>query len=258
MENSVFLKRVVFNNSKVNAFNFYAITLVLIAVVASIYYYIDNLAPLPYLPIVSQGLMLFIALIGLGMFFVQKKRLQKTKGDDAYRIAFFRYHVTFIPIIYVSALHPIFISAEQGYYAIPNYMYLRYVFAAYFLLSGIILHIRTRKLFGLDNLFMYYVYHPTESVMVKSIIHSILRHPIYSAMSRIALGLALFNGNLTAVIIALLLTCNQIAWLAFYEEPDLVERFGEGYKKFKREVPALYVKPSKWIVFIKFLIGIEK
>ena len=258
MKDSNFLKEVVFNNNKINAFRFYFITILMSILVAGFFYYFDRFSKIPFAPIISQALILFIALIGLGMFFTKKRRLQKTMGDNAYRTAFYRYHVTFIPFIYISALHPLFIPTHYGIMEIENTFYIRFILAFYFLTTGILLHIRSRKLFGIDNLFMYYVYYPNESKIIKSVIHLILRHPIYSAMSRIAIGLALINGNLTSVIIALLLTCNQIFWLYFYEEPDLIKRFGCDYKQLKQKVPALFIKPKNTLIFIKFLLGLKK
>ena len=258
MKNSNFLKKVIFNDNKIYMFRFYFVTVSMSAFVAGFYYYFDCFSGLPFAPIISQALMLFIALLGLGMFFTKKEKLQKTMGNDAYRVAFFRYHVTFIPFIYVSAFHPLFISSYYSIIEIDNTFYVRLILAFYFLLTGVLLHIRSRKLFGIDNLFMYYVYYPNESKIIKSVIHLILRHPIYSAMSRIAVGFALINGDLTAVIVALLLTCNQIAWLYFCEEPDLIKRFGDEYNKFRRKVPALFVRPSNILVFTKFILGLKK
>jgi len=91
--------------------------------------------------------------------------------------------------------------------------------------------------------------------MVDSVIHKIIRHPIYSAMNRIAWAGAFFNGSLTSFAMAFLFTCNQAAWLHFYEEPELIKRFGEGYATFKKNVPALYPKLARVSDLVKFLLG---
>lgn len=252
MEDKFFLQNIVFNKKASNKFAFYFITLALTAIIGFAYYLFDDYHS--YAPIVTQFITVALALVGLGGFFTQKRQLLKSYSQtDAYRKAFFYYHVTFIPFVYMGAIHSYFV--QQPPIFTDNWFNVRYVICGYFLLSGILLHMKARKLFGVDNLFMYYVYHPNESHMVEYIIHKIIRHPVYSAMNRIAWAGAFFNGSLTSFILAFLFTCNQVAWLYFYEEPELIKRFGDGYASVKKTVPALYPKATRYIDFIKFLLG---
>lgn len=250
MDNKYFMRNVVYNNKTSNKVLFYTITISLIVIIGYIFYLFDNVNY--YAPIVTQFIIVFLALVGLGCFYTFKKKLLSyNTPTDAYRKAFFCFHVTFIPFVYMGAIHSYFIN--RPLIIDEKWFYLRYCFVAYLLLTGVILHIRARKLFGLDNLFMYYVYHPNESNLVESVIHKIIRHPVYSAMNRIAWAGAFFSGSWVAFAVSFLFTCNQICWLNFYEEPELINRFGQSYKEFKKRTPALYPKLKDYRKFIKFL-----
>ncbi len=255
IDNKTFMRNVVYNNRTQNKVSFFLITFGILFFISVIYYIFDG--TVFYAPIITQFLTVSIALFGLGGFFRAKDKLLKNYDrTTAYRIAFFRYHVTFIPFVYMGAIHSYFVHGIS--YCGGFWLFARLFIAAYLLITGITLHIKARKIFGLDNLFMYYVYHPNESNMVESIIHKIIRHPVYSAMNRIAWAGAFYNGHWIAFVLALLFTLNQLLWLSIYEEPELVERFGEGYLQFKKETPALYPKIFRYSDFVKFLIGKKK
>jgi protein-S-isoprenylcysteine O-methyltransferase Ste14 len=252
-----FLQNAVFQNKKTLVLAFLATTLFTGAVIIAFYLAFDRL--FPFAPLVAQSVVLLTALGGLGQFFTRKDRLKKKYGENAYVHAFFRFHVVFIPFVYVAAIHPIFILPYRDFFNLDLFFYPRLAIASYLLLSAILLHRRTTKLFGLDNLFMYYVYHPERGVMVESVVHSVLRHPVYSAMMRLSVGLGILRGTPVSVLTALVLPLlNQLPWIYLFEEPDLLARFGESYRTYRRSVWALLVKPRDLIKFWKFLLGFSK
>lgn len=256
MDNKTFMNVVVCNNKKSNKISFYLISGLLLALVTAFFVLLDPVGL--YMPIVTQFSVLTIALFGLGGFYTSKsKLLSKYDRTTAYRKAFWSFHVTFIPFIYMAAAHSYF---SHGVPIYDNWIFkvLRYGIAIYLLSTGLILHTKTRKIFGLDNLFMYYVYHPDESIMVESVIHKIIRHPIYSAMNRICWAGAFIQGSWVSIVVATLFSIEQYLWLLIYEEPDLINRFGDGYKSFKQNVPALYANFRDFRRLIKFLLGLEK
>lgn len=255
MDNQRFMNVVVCNDKTSNKISFFLVSGVLLASVATFFVLLDPMTS--YMPIITQLCVVTIALFGLGGFYNSKsKLLSKYDKTSAYRKAFWGFHVTFIPFIYMAAIHSYFSFGKPIFD--NQWFSLRYIIAIYLLLTGLILHTKTRKIFGLDNLFMYYVYHPNESVMVESVIHKIIRHPIYSAMNRICWAGAFFQGTWISIIIAVLFSIEQLLWLSIYEEPDLINRFGDGYRSFKRSVPALYPNIRDSLKFVKFLLGLEK
>ncbi len=44
-------------------------------------------------------------------------------------------------------------------------------------------------------------------------------------------------------------------WLRLVEEPELIERFGGGYRAFRREVPAFWPRPRDVGRFYRFLLA---
>ncbi|WP_024832004.1 methyltransferase family protein [Ruminiclostridium josui] len=254
MENKVFLEEKVYGKKKINQFLFYFITIGEVAALAVFYYFFDR--TFKYSQIVGQALILAVGVTVLGqMYGKREKYIRKFGKGVAYRKAFYRFHVTTMPCIYTSALHPIFAYSESG--SIIN-IYVRAIIAAYFVVSAVLLHRKTIKIFGVDNLFMYYVYFPEESVKTESIIHSIIRHPVYSAMSRISIGLGILRGTPVSIILGFILPISQIFWFNIFEEKELVERFGKSYIDYKKNVWAIWVKLQSLPKFWSFLIGVSK
>ncbi len=236
---------------------FYGITFVLLASIFLIYFLFDSL--FEYSPIFFQAVLLFFATNLLGMFYIKKEKYKKIYGEDAYVKAFFRFHVTAMPFIYMSTIHPAFTNYSSFLQDFPQffsspYYWIHIAIGGYLLLSGLLLHPKVIKTFGFDNLFMYYVYFPEKGEKNESPVYGMMRHPLYSAMARIALGLGILRGTVDSICVGAIIPLCQFFWLAVYEEPDLIKRFGEEYKKYQKSVWAIFVKPKYVAKFWKYLI----
>jgi steroid 5-alpha reductase family enzyme len=55
-------------------------------------------------------------------------------------------------------------------------------------------------------------------------------------------------GQMAAIIIGL------VIWLRLVEEPELTERFGDGYPAYRRKVPAFWPRVQNCKKFFRFLI----
>ena len=66
MDNKYFMRNVVYNNKTSNKVLFYTITISLIVIIGYIFYLFDNVNY--YAPIVTQFIVVFLALVGLGCF----------------------------------------------------------------------------------------------------------------------------------------------------------------------------------------------
>jgi len=124
----------------------------------------------------------------------------------------------------------------------------------YFLLTGLVVWARGGMAIGVDYGLMLYVYFPNESHVVQSAIYSILRHPMYSGAVRVGLALGLWRGTLWSVLFGLFMPLGLTLWLRLAEEPELIERFGEGYADYRRKVPAFWPKLQDAAKFFRFLI----
>jgi protein-S-isoprenylcysteine O-methyltransferase Ste14 len=130
-----------------------------------------------------------------------------------------------------------------------------FVPAVYLLISGVVLWWRAVTTFGIDNLSLMYVYFPNESRLVQSNVYSVLRHPVYSAVLRSLFSIVLWNGSAFALFAGCVAPFAMTIWLRWAEEPELIERFGDGYRDYRRRVPAFFnFDPRTWGTLWGFLL----
>lgn len=83
-----------------------------------------------------------------------------------------------------------------------------------------------------------------EHVIVRSGPYGITRHPIYTGLLVALIGTALVRGTIasllgvTFIVVGMLLKIRQ-------EETLLIEHFGEGYREYQSQVPALVPRPRR-------------
>ena len=129
---------------------------------------------------------------------------------------------------------------------------IRFILAAVFVILGILIVKSAFLTFGIDYMTVVYLYYPEESEVQNHEIYSVIRHPTY--LAGVLLGLAAFFFRLSVYSFILFVIVFLIFRLQIRrEEIELVERFGEEYKKYMREVPALLARPRNWKTFFKFL-----
>jgi prolipoprotein diacylglyceryltransferase/protein-S-isoprenylcysteine O-methyltransferase Ste14 len=79
--------------------------------------------------------------------------------------------------------------------------------------------------------------HLPPTAFVATGLYKYVRHPIYVGFTALAAGVALLLGSFWMLAASVpLLTMGWICYVAFYEEPALVERFGETYLRYRRQV----------------------
>ena len=106
--------------------------------------------------------------------------------------------------------------------------------------------------FGIDYMMVAYLYFPEESEIQEHEIYSVIRHPTY--LAGILFGVA---GLFSRFSVYSILTC-LVIFLVFRlqiwkEEKELVERFGDGFVEYRKNVPALFIRPSKIKAYFRFL-----
>jgi protein-S-isoprenylcysteine O-methyltransferase Ste14 len=122
------------------------------------------------------------------------------------------------------------------------------------IITGGLLWVRSVQVFGVDNLTMLYVYHPEEGRIVHHAIYDILRHPIYGAAQRVAIGLAFLNGTWFALTLSLILALGLWGWVRLVEEKELIERFGSDYAGYRQGVPAFWPRFRDLRGFVEFMV----
>lgn len=130
---------------------------------------------------------------------------------------------------------------------------LRFVVGFYLVSVGILLEVKGVKSLGIDRVVFVYTVFPERGRQIQSALYQFLRHPLYSAMSHIALGIACLAGTAAGLGCALIFAGKLWLWSKL-EEKELVERFGESYAKYRNEVPAFIPKLKQLKTFWKELL----
>jgi len=72
-----------------------------------------------------------------------------------------------------------------------------------------------------------------------------VRNPMYIGAFLLLLGYALCAGSVAAIGVALVLILAAHTFVLLYEEPTLEDRFGEGYRAYKRATPRWIPHPPR-------------
>ncbi len=185
-------------------------------------------------------------------FFWRRKEYRRKYGDRAYRNAFLHFILPGLPFMFAAIFHNLY---QPGQRLLTGWLTpVTAVAGLYFIVTGAALYVRAYRTFGTDNLAMLYVYFPGEGRMVNSSIYGILRHPAYSGAIRMGMAFGLWRGTWFSLLFGLFMPIGLTIWLRLVEEPELIERFGEGYRGYRRKVPAFWPRWQDAQKFWRFLI----
>jgi protein-S-isoprenylcysteine O-methyltransferase Ste14 len=128
----------------------------------------------------------------------------------------------------------------------------RLIISGIFIIFGA-LTVRSALLtFGLDYMTVVYLYYPEESEIVDHEIYSVVRHPTYLGGTLLAIAAIVFRFSVYSFLIGIM------TYLIFRlqvrrEENELVNRFGDSYRTYMRQVPALHVRFRDITTYLRFL-----
>jgi protein-S-isoprenylcysteine O-methyltransferase Ste14 len=206
----------------------------------------------PAWTLLGQISALCVALLVIRQFFQQRSRLKARFGKMAYRHAFLTYVLTGAPVIFAAIAHTAYLPGDRvvtGSLAVVISAVI-----VYLMTSGVVIWGRAVFAFGADNLALVYVYFPEKGRIVDSSIYALIRHPAYSGVLRFGMALGLWHGTWSSIAFALLMPVGMTVWLKLVEEPELIERFGEGYASYRRAVPAFAPRLRDVGKFWRFLV----
>ncbi len=192
-----------------------------------------------------------IGFLVAAQFFWRRREYREKYGALAYRNAFARFMLPGLPCLFAAIFHNLYLPGERVWsgWLTP----LASMIGLYLLVTGLLLYVRAYIVLGMDNLAMLYVYFPAESRLVNSSIYSVLRHPAYSGAIRMGMAFGLWRGTWFSVLFGLFMPVGLTLWLRLLEEPELIERFGEGYAEYRRRVPAFWPRWRDAGKFVRFL-----
>jgi protein-S-isoprenylcysteine O-methyltransferase Ste14 len=225
----------------------------------------------PVLPLLSTIFIAAIALWLIGTIWSKRGHMKSEYGDRAYQMMIPRGLIgiaLIIPIIFhaftsirtlspVPPVNDLTRVLSQPLLQIlgvpPEFdVGIRMILSGIILVLGLLVVRSSFLTFGIDYMTVVYLYFPEESELQEHEIYSVARHPTY--MGAVLLGAAgmVFRFTLYSIlffVIFYVLFRIQIR----REEFELIERFGEGYREYRKKVPALHVRPKDFGKFIKFL-----
>jgi protein-S-isoprenylcysteine O-methyltransferase Ste14 len=163
-----------------------------------------------------------------------------------------RHILTGLPLLFAVVVHISYLPGER---IVPERITTPVeILAWYLMLTGTILDLRAIFTLGIDSLALLYVYFPEDGHLVKSSIYQVIRHPVYSALIRIGLALGLWRGTLLSIIFGIVLPPLFVLFWMGVEEQNLIERFGNGYREYRKKTPAFWPRLSDLGKFWRFLL----
>ena len=115
------------------------------------------------------------------------------------------------------------------------------IFGALLILSGIYLMVITNKLFHTIGKGTLAHWHPPK-LLVTIGPYKYIRNPMIGAVLLILLGEALITGSVILFSWFVIFFIINIIYFKYSEEPALIKRFGNDYKKYKETVPMFIPK----------------
>lgn len=215
----------------------------------------------PLTPIIGSLLVLFIGLMIVRSFWKIRDKYKSNYGAKAYQKAF-RFVAIGVPTVISVVIHSIIPTdliaryGDTGDYSYylgttisdfllifpPLFLYIRVALFFIFLLLGLTVVFKALGIFGIDSMALVYVFYPNESTLQNHKIYSILRHPTYHGLMLISIGSIFLRFSIYSVIYFFIFLVGMKIHLKLVEEKELIERFGEQYKKYRETVPAFFVK----------------
>ncbi|MFX0057386.1 MAG: methyltransferase family protein [Candidatus Hodarchaeota archaeon] len=215
----------------------------------------------PFTPIIGSLIVLTIGFSIVYNFWRVREQYLMRYGKLAYQKAF-KFVVIGVPMVITIIIHSFLptdlivpyddINSISQYLAKPIFdiffdvsilcFLFRILFFIFFLAIGLRVVNVALKVFGIDYMGLIYIFYPEESTLQNHEIYSIIRHPTYHTLMLLSISSIFFRFSIYSFIYFLIFIIGINIHIKFVEEKELIERFGEQYKKYKKEVPALIVR----------------
>lgn len=196
---------------------------------------------------------LWFALMVFGLL-KNRKPYREKYGEKAYQKIAFRFFLPAAMLMLAGILRGVWVEGE-GLRAVP--FWLRLILGIYCLLLGLTLEFRGVVSLGVDRIAFVYTVFPERGTRVESQLYEFLRHPIYSAMTHMALGVALLSGKLSGLFCFPVFALKIWLW-SKVEEKELTQRFGESYADYRKRVPAFFPRLRRQPEYLRLLFGRDK
>jgi protein-S-isoprenylcysteine O-methyltransferase Ste14 len=116
---------------------------------------------------------------------------------------------------------------------------------------GLMIKKRSREYSADVDNYLNIVY-PEKSRLITKNVYKYIRNPQYLARGLISIGFGFIANTLSAVIVGLIHFLSYIAIIPA-EDNELGKRFGDEFKKYRKEVPMLLPRYGNWKNFVGFI-----
>ncbi len=103
----------------------------------------------------------------------------------------------------------------------------------------------THKTLGTSRIFGSSEFKQSKDKLITNGIYKYARHPRYIEHPLWALGLGLTFGYFNLIWFFLYLLVSFVS-VAYFEEQELIKRYGEQYLEYKKKVPAFFIRLIPW------------
>ncbi len=133
--------------------------------------------------------------------------------------------------------------------------YIRAVIGGVILIIAIGSAVRAVLKFGVDTASLVYVYFPEDAKVIQNEIYSVVRHPMYMAAYLVSLAGFCFQFSVYSIAHFAITSMSFFVHIKYFEEKELIERFGESYEKYQNRVPAVFIRLKNWGKLLSFIFG---
>jgi len=131
--------------------------------------------------------------------------------------------------------------------SVPATQFILPVLGCIFICLGLVLMVATIRLFVRVGKGTLAPWNPTQRLVVQGVYRHV-RNPMISGVMFILLGEVLLSASLPLFIWFAIFVAVNVVYIPLAEEPGLVNRFGEDYLKYKRNVPRWIPRVKGWEV----------
>ncbi len=215
----------------------------------------------PLTPIFGSLIILIIGFSLVYSFWRKRNKYLSKNRELAYQKGF-KFVLTGVPMVISIVIHSFFPTdliipyqdsqSISWFLSIPicviffNFsviiLFIRLALWLVFFSLGLLVVGRAIDIFGIDYMGLVYVYYPEDSTLQNHEIYSILRHPTYHSLMLFCIGSFFFRFSIYTIIYFLIFILGINIHIKFVEERELIQRFGEDYIKYRKSVPALFVR----------------
>jgi len=212
--------------------------------------------------ILSTLLSIFFIILANNVEKIREKH--KKKYNELVGQSFWYYYQSYtIPLISAAYYFPLFLInydflPRKIIYMPPHFLtnslfpfYIAIPLGIFVLIIGYLMK-RPSGGFGpdVDN-YLYFV-HPERSKLITKGMYQYIRNPQYLSRGIISMGFGIIANNISAILIGFIHFVSYCAIIPA-EDREMYRRFGDVFKKYKDEVPAVFPRYGSWKKFVRFI-----